>query len=109
MASGAGGTAWTHRREADRILSALRTKCDACDGEGLLWNDDSAWRACRTCEGTGGFWSYAPDVVEAARGEILGRYPEAAAPPAPLRFLSGALVHDLREGVIIDAWAQDIG
>lgn len=98
-----------HRREADRILRALRTRCDSCDGEGLRWHDDSDWRRCPSCEGTGGFWSYSSDIVEAARSEILDRYPEAAAPRGPLRFLSGALVYDLREGVILDASARDVG
>jgi hypothetical protein len=81
-----------HRRDADRIMGALRATCPTCEGGGILWPEDGrAWRVCLACEGTGGFWTCSPEREEAARRWVRSLHPDAGVTRRDIRFLWGQL------------------
>jgi hypothetical protein len=49
-----------------------------CGGRAVLTLDEKTWRACLTCEGTGGVWNRPSDEVDAVWRQIVARWPGAA-------------------------------
>lgn len=92
-----------HRSMADRLLPPLRADCTRCGGRGILTLARSGgWRGCPLCEGTGGTWTVPEEQLQAAYAKVLEAFPEVAA-PAPVEFLTGAVVFDLDSQLIIGA------
>ncbi len=69
-----------HRALADRLFRGMRDPCVRCGGRAVLTLDERRWRACLTCEGTGGVWNRSPDEVGAVWRQIVARWPGAALP-----------------------------
>jgi hypothetical protein len=90
-----------HRRFADELLGSLRTTCPTCAGNSVV-SAGTMWRACTTCEGTGGFWTCSDGEVSAARAEVLRIHPGTEA-LRPAAFIGVPLIHDLRGGVVVGA------
>lgn len=67
-----------HRPLADRLFRGMRDRCVRCGGRAVLTLDEKAWRACLTCEGTGGVWNRPSDEVDAVWRQIVARWPGAA-------------------------------
>jgi hypothetical protein len=90
-----------HRRMADELLGALRTRCARCDYRGILDIDGGVtWSPCPVCEATGGFWTASDEEVAAVRADILKTYPDAAAPP--VRFLGVPLALAVPTNTMVD-------
>ena len=69
-----------HRQFADLLLGSMREPCVRCRGHTVLSLDEATWRACPTCEATGGIWNRSADEVDAAWREVVARWPDAVLP-----------------------------
>lgn len=73
-----------HRPFADRLFAEMRDRCVRCGGRTVLTvGDGSRWSRCPTCEGTGGVWNRPVEEVEAARQQVVARWPSAAMEERP--------------------------
>jgi hypothetical protein len=67
-----------HRPFADQVFTGMRSPCIRCRGRTVLTRGNgTAWCSCPDCEGTGGIWNCSTDAVEAARRDVLARWPGA--------------------------------
>ena len=74
-----------HRKAADELLGGLRRTCPECNGEGVLSLDGPRrWKACPTCEATGGFWTCSDDERRVARERVLAEFPMPRPPTRPV-------------------------
>ena len=65
-----------HRDLADRLFAGMRNPCIRCGGRAVLTlGDGSAWRSCPECEGTGGIWTRPFAEIDAARRQVVARWP----------------------------------
>lgn len=72
-----------HRALADRLLGALRSTCNRCDGRGIVGNAMEYW-PCPHCEGCGGVWTGSDAEIYAAYERIQKEFPDALAADSPL-------------------------
>lgn len=66
-----------HRPLADKLLTPMRDRCARCGGRTILTVDAHTWRICQDCEGTGGVWTRPEEEIDAARRQVLARWPGA--------------------------------
>jgi len=91
-----------HRALADELLGPSRTWCRQCGGSGILTGDVNRWHMCPSCEGTGGYWTCTEEQLEALRGQVLERFPDAAVTRTPTNLASPGLAQNLQDGTIVD-------
>jgi hypothetical protein len=91
-----------HRALADELLGPSRTWCRQCGGSGILTGDVNRWHKCPSCEETGGYWTCTEEQLEALRGQVLERFPDAAVTRTPTNLASPGLAQNLQDGTIVD-------
>lgn len=65
-----------HRKLADALLNEVTSRCDRCDGRGLLDAGDN-WRSCPDCRGFGTLPLPGAPELKAIRAEVAAKFPGA--------------------------------
>jgi hypothetical protein len=75
-----------HGRIAHALIVAISSRCESCNGEGLLDSDDlsTTWVVCPECHGWGGGPLPNDPAIKAMRAEVARQFPDAVVPDADL-------------------------